>query len=157
RGDRAPRGRGARARHRARMIAASLGRNLLAGVRLAFFLPLRAFDFRVSAVDYAALVAFNFMLWILAAGLRVGFTGEIDYSALLVYLATVPLVLAAALLVALLYGAQQRLLAVAIALTASDPVFELAGLVLSYLAAPLRALLGGLAAVATFVLLGWIW
>src|SRR6478672_12046929 len=101
----------------------------------------------LSAVDYAALVAFNCMLWILAAGLRVGFAGEIDYAALLVYLATVPLVLAAALLVALVYGAQQRLLAVAIALTASDPVFELTGLVLPYLAAPL----GGLAAAATFL------
>ena len=135
------------------MIGASLARNLLAGARLAFFLRVRAFDFRVSAVDYAALVGFNFALWILVAGVRVGFAGEIDYSALLVYLATVPLVLAAALLVALVYGAQQRLLAVAIALTASDPVFELTGLVLPYLAAPL----GGLAAAATFLLLGWIW
>jgi len=135
------------------MIGASLARNLLAGTRLAFFLPLRAFDFRVSAVDYAALVAFNCMLWILAAGLRVGFAGEIDYAALLVYLATVPLVLAAALLVALVYGAQQRLLAIAIALTASDSVFELAGLALPYLA----ALLGGLGVLTTFLLLGWIW
>ena len=134
------------------MSAASLGRNLLAGIRLASFLPLRAFDFRVSAVDYAALVAFNFALWVLAAGVRAGFAGEIDYSALLVYLATVPLVLAAALLVALLYGAQQRLLAVAIALTASDPVFELASLALAYLTAPL----GGLAAVVYFVLLAWM-
>jgi len=135
------------------MIGASLGRNLLAGIRLAFFLPVRAFDFRVSAVDYAALVAFNCVLWILVAGLRVGFAGEIDYSALLVYLATVPLVLAAALLVALVYGAQQRLLAVAIALTASDPVFELAGFALPYLAAPL----GALGVFTTFLLLGWIW
>jgi hypothetical protein len=134
------------------MIAASLGRNLLAGIRLAFLLPLRAFDFRVSAVDYAALVAFNCALWVLVAGVRVGFAGEIDYSALLVYLATVPLVLAAALLVALLYGVQQRLLAVAIALTASDPVFELVGLALPYLTAPL----GGLAAAVYFVLLGWM-
>lgn len=135
------------------MIGASLARNLLAGARLAFFLPVRPFDFRVSAVDYAALVAFNLVLWILVAGLRVGFAGEIDYSALLVYLATVPLVLAAALLVALVYGAQQRLLAVAIALTASDPVFELAGLVLPYFGAALR----GFGVLATFLLLGWIW
>ena len=134
------------------MIGVSLARNVLAGIRLAFFLPLRAFDFRVSAPDYAALVAFNCVLWILAAGLRVGFEGEIDYSALLVYLATVPLVLAAALLVALAYGAQERLLAVAIALTASDPVFELAGLALPHLAAPL----GGAGALVYFVLLGWI-
>jgi hypothetical protein len=93
------------------VIAAALGRNLLAEARLAFFLRVRAFDFRVSAVDYAVLLAFNAVLWILAAGLRVGFAGEIDYSALLVYLATVPLVLAASLLVALVYGAQERLLA----------------------------------------------
>ena len=135
------------------MIGASLARNLLAGIRLAFFMPVRAFDFRVAAVDYAALVAFNCVLWILVAGLRVGFAGEIDYSALLVYFATVPLVLAAALLVALVYGAQQRLLAVAVALTASDPVFELAGLALPYLAAPL----GALGVITTFLLLGWIW
>ena len=135
------------------MIGASLARNLLAGIRLAFFLRLRAFDFRVSAVDYAALVAFNCVLWILVAGLRVGFAGEIDYSALVVYFATVPLVLAAALLVALVYGAQQRLLAVAVALTASDPVFELAGLALPYLAAAL----GARGVITTFVLLGWIW
>jgi len=134
------------------MIGVSLARNLLAGIRLAFFLPLRAFDFRISAADYAALVAFNCALWILVAGLRVGFEGEIDSSALLVYLATVPLVLAAALLVALAYGAQQRVLAVAIALTASDAVFELAGLALPYLAARL----GGLGAPAYFALLGWI-
>ena len=134
------------------MIGVSLVRNLLAGFRLAFFLPLRAFDFRVSAADYAALVVFNCALWILLAGLRVGFEGEIDYSALLVYLATVPLVLAAALLVALVYGAPQRLLAVAVALTASDAVFELAGLALPYLAAPL----GGAGTLVYFVLLGWI-
>src|SRR3954470_10916543 len=132
------------------MIGASLGRNLLAGARLAFFLPLRAFDFRVSSLDYAALVAFNCALWILVAGVRVGFAGEIDYSAVLVYVATVPLVLAAALLVALVYGTQQRLLAIAIGLTASDPVFELVGLALPYLAAPLGAL-------STLLLLGWIW
>lgn len=135
------------------MIGASLARNLLAGARLAFFLPLRAFDFRVSALDYAALVAFNCVLWILVAGVRVGFAGEIDYSALLVYLATVPLVLAAALFVALVYGTPQRLLAIAVALTASDPVFELVGLALPYLAAPL----GGLGALSTLLLLGWIW
>src|SRR4029077_14707477 len=153
RGHSAPGRRGARARHRARMIGASLRRTLLYGIRCALCLPVWAFAFRVSAVDFAALVAFNCVLWILVAGLRVGFAGEIDYSALLVYLATVPLVLAAALLVALVYGAQQRLLAVAIALTASDPVFELAGFALPYLAAPL----GALGVFTTFLLLGWIW
>jgi len=134
------------------VIGVSLARNLRAGARLAFFLPLRAFDFRVSALDFAVLVAFNCLIWVLAAGVRVGFQGELDYSALLVYLATVPLVLAAAMVVALAYGTPQRLLAIAVALSASDPVFELAGLALPYLAA-----LMGIGAPAYFVLLTWVW
>jgi hypothetical protein len=134
------------------MIAAALGRNLLAGARLAFFLPVRSLDFRVSALDYAALVVFNWLLWILVAGLRVGFQGELEYSALLVYLASVTLLLAAAMLVALAYGTPQRLLAIAVALTASDAVFELAGLALPYL-----AVLAGVGAPAYFVFFGWIW
>ena len=73
------------------MILASLARNLLAGVRLALFLPVRAFDFRASAPDYAALVAFDCVLWVVVAGARAGFAGEFDPSALLFYLATVPL------------------------------------------------------------------
>jgi hypothetical protein len=44
------------------MILAALAKNLRAGARLALFLPLRAFDFRVSAPDYAVLVAFNCLL-----------------------------------------------------------------------------------------------
>ena len=75
-----------------------------------------------------------------------------DSAALPIYLAGVPLVLAAALAVALIYGAREQLLLVAIALTASDPLFELAALVL--------APLGELAAyprVVPFLLLGWIW
>lgn len=134
------------------MIAAALGRNLRAGVRLAFFLPLRAFDFRASALDYAALVAFNCLLWILVAGLRAGFQGELDPTALLMYLASVPLVLAAAMLVAAAYGRPERLLLIATALVSADAVFELAGLALPYVAA-----LAGLGAAAYFLFFGWIW
>ena len=48
------------------MILRSLALNLRAGLRLALFMPLRAFDYRVSAADYAALMAFNALVWILA-------------------------------------------------------------------------------------------
>jgi hypothetical protein len=133
------------------MIAAALGRNLVAGARLAFFLPLRPFDFRVSAADYAVLVTFNCLLWILVGGARLGFDGEFDSSALLVYLATVPLVLAVALIVALAYGSAERLLAVAVALSAPEPVFQLASLALPHLAAATGA------EVAAFLFFGWIW
>ena len=99
------------------MIAALL-RNLLAGARLALFLRLRPFDFRVSAPDFALLVLFNIIVWLSVSGARVGFEGEFDSWALIVYFAAVPLVLAAAMVVSLVYGAPQRLLAVATALTA---------------------------------------
>jgi hypothetical protein len=133
------------------MILASLARNLRAGARLAFFVRLRAFDFRVSAVDFAALVAFNCALWIVVAGARGGFAGEFDTSALLVYLASVSLVLLAALLVALAYRAPERLPLVAVALVAADPVFELASLALPFLVG-----LTGSEPVL-FVFFAWIW
>ena len=132
------------------MIAGCLLKNLLAGTRLALFLPVRAFDYRASPADFAALLAFNFALWVLAAALRAGFTGDFDPFAVAIYLGAVPLVLAAAALVAAAYRAPGSLLLVATALTASDPVFELAGLVLPGLAAALGP-------AAVIALLAWIW
>jgi hypothetical protein len=132
------------------MIAGCLLKNLLAGTRLALFLPVRAFDYRASPADYAALLAFNFALWVLAAALRAGFAGDFDPFAVAIYLGAVPLVLAAAALVAAAYRAPGSLLLVATALTASDPVFELAGLVLPGLAAALGP-------AAVIALLAWIW
>jgi peptidase C13-like protein len=134
------------------MIFFPLAKNLRAGARLALFLPVRAFDYRVSAVHYAALVALNLAVWIAAAAVREGFQGEFDESAVPVYLASVPLVLATAMLVTCAYRAPERLLAVAVALTASDPVFELVGLALPFIAAQT-----GLGAAVYFLFFGWIW
>ncbi len=126
--------------------------NLLAGAKLALFLPVRATDFNASAVQYALLASVSFAFWVVAAAARVGFEGEFDPSALIVYLATVTLVLATALLVALAYGALERLLLIAVALTASDPVFELAGLALPGLGATT-----GQAAAVYLAFIGWAW
>lgn len=134
------------------MILHSLAMNLHAGLRLAFFLPLRAFDYRVSAPDYAALVGFNLLLWIAAGALRIGLDAEFDATALPLYLATVPLVLATAMWVAAAYRTAQKLLLFAVALTASDAVFEIAGLAVPYVAA-----LTGLGASAYFLWLAWAW
>lgn len=134
------------------MILYSLLQNLKAGARLALFVPVRPFDYRVSAADYAALVLFNALLWIAAAALRTGFEGEFDISALLVYLASVPLILTTAMLVALAFAMPERLLLLAISLTASDPVFELAGVAVPYIAA-----LTGIGASAYFLFFGWMW
>src|SRR5258706_331809 len=115
-------------------------------------MPVRAYDYRVSALDFALLLAFNFAMWVAAAAIRTGLAGEFDSAALPIYLASVPLVLAAALAVALVYGAREQLLLVATALTASDPLFELAGLVFALLGE-----LSGYPRIAAFLLLAWIW
>ncbi|HEX9433347.1 MAG TPA: C13 family peptidase [Burkholderiales bacterium] len=130
----------------------ALYRNVLAGARLALFMPVRAYDYRVSALDFALLLAFNFAMWVAAAAIRTGLAGEFDSAALPIYLASVPLVLAAALAVALVYGAREQLLLVATALTASDPLFELAGLLFALLGE-----LSGYPRIAAFLLLAWIW
>jgi hypothetical protein len=129
-----------------------LARNLAAGARLALFLPVRAEHFRASPQQFALLAAFNFVVWVAAAGLRAGFEGDFDPVAIAVYLSTVALVLATALLVALLYRAPERLLLAAVALSASDLVFELAGFAL-----PAVADLTGHGGAVYLGFLGWGW
>jgi peptidase C13-like protein len=131
---------------------AALYRNLVAGARLALFLPVRAFDFRASALDYSALVAFNFAVWLIVAALRTGAEGEFDSAAPAIYLASVPLVLATALVIAHVYNAGERLLLFAVALTASDALFELVALVV-----PTVVALTGFPRAALLLLLAWIW
>lgn len=130
----------------------ALQKNLLAGARVALFLPVRALDFRVSAAHYALLVAFNLAAWIAAAAARAGFEGELDAAAVPVYFATVPLVLLTALVVAAAYRDPARLLLFAVALSASDLVFEAAGLALPWMAAKT----GG-AGPLYFAFFAWIW
>ena len=111
----------------------ALYRNVVAGARLALFLPLRAHDFRASPLDLALLVAFNFAVWLIAAALRTRMAGELDPAAIAIYLASVPLVLATALAVALIFRAPERLLVLAVALSASDALFELVALAVPWL------------------------
>jgi hypothetical protein len=129
-----------------------LARNLVAGVRLALFLPVRAEHFRASPQQFALLAAFNFVVWVAAAALRAGFEGDFDPVAIAVYLSTVALVLATALLVAMLYRAPEKLLLAAVALSASDLVFELAAPAL-----PVLADLAGDGRSVYLGFLGWGW
>jgi hypothetical protein len=135
-----------------RWRASSLFRNVAAGMRLALFLPVRGFDFRASPLDYALLVALDFALWVLAAAWRTGFGGEFDPAAVPIYLVSVPLVLATALAVSHAYRAPERLMLIAVALIASDPLFELVGMLLPYIAA-----LSGLGTSLLYLYFAWVW
>ena len=133
-----------------RFHLSSLAKNLLAGLRLALFLPVRAFDYRVSGLDYVLLVLFDFVAWVAVAALLAGFEGDFNLSAIPIYLASVSLVLGAALLVALAYGAAEKLLSVAVALSASEPWFELVVLVV-----PTVSAASGLGEVVLWIFVGW--
>jgi hypothetical protein len=130
----------------------ALYRNVVAGTRLALFLPVRAYDYRVSPLDYSLLLAFNFAVWVAAAAIRTGLAGEFDRAAMPIFLASVPLVLVTAMIVALVYGERERLLLIATALTASDSAFELVAL-----AVPPLAELAGYPRMGVLVLLAWPW
>ena len=99
-------------------------KNVIAGARLAFFLPVRAHHFRVSAIDFSLLALLGFALWVVAAAARLGFEGQFEPASIHVYLAGTVLVLAAAMLVALAYGAPAQLLLIAVALYSLEPVFS---------------------------------
>ena len=133
-----------------RFHLSSLAKNLLAGLRLALFLPVRAFDYRVSGLDYVMLVLFDFVVWVAVAAVLAGFEGEFNPSAIPIYLASLSLVLGAALLVALAYGAAEKLLSVALALSASEPWFELVVLVV-----PTVSAASGLGEVVLWIFVGW--
>jgi Peptidase C13 family len=129
----------------------ALGRNLAAGARLALFLRVRAHDYRVSPLDFALLLAFNFVVMVAAAAARAGFVGSFDPAVAPVYLASIALVLAAAMLVSLAYREPWKLLPLAVALCASDPLFELAAIALPFLIAA-----SGIGVPLYFVFLGWM-
>jgi Peptidase C13 family len=130
----------------------ALYRNLVAGARLALFMPLRAFDFRATPLDYMLLIAFNFVMWLVAAALRTGMEGDFDQAAPAVYLASVPVALLTALVIAHVYRAPERLLLIATALSAADSLFELLALALPWIAEAT-----GYPRTALVVFLAWIW
>ena len=129
----------------------ALGRNLVAGARLALFLRVRPHDYRVSPVDLALLLAFNFAVLVIADAVAAEFTGSFNASVTTVYLASVSVVLLAALLVTAVYREPGALLLLAVAFCASDPVFELAAIALPFLIAAT-----GIGAPLYFLFLGWM-
>jgi hypothetical protein len=101
----------------------ALLKNVIAGARLAFFLPVRAHQFRASAIDFTLLAILSFALWVLVTAARLGFEGQFEPASIPVHLAGLVLILAAAMLVAHVFGASTPLLLLAVALLALEPVF----------------------------------
>jgi hypothetical protein len=104
--------------------------NVLAGTRLALFMPVRPADFRVSPAQFAALFLLNFAVSLACAVVRNGVPGELDLHALPGYLAQVPLVLGVALAAAAIARRSADMLSIATALISGDAFLELVGTLL---------------------------
>jgi hypothetical protein len=116
-----------------RALREGLKRNLYAGTRLAFFMPVRLGDFRVSAGSYAALVAVSFAAWLAGGMVRGGFPGAVNFPAFIAGLGQLPLVLLACLLAATLLRDGALALAFAVLVTATDAAFEAVSVLLAIL------------------------
>jgi len=134
------------------VLAHGLRCNVVAGARLAAFLPVRPLDFRVSPADFAVLVAFVGAVAFAASFVRGGWPGYLNTAAVPLFLAEVPLVLAACVVVAAIVGRRELVLGLGTALFALDPVFAAASLALGF---ALDALPLGAGVPAGFVFLGW--
>jgi Peptidase C13 family len=110
-----------------------LVRNLLAGLRLALFLRVRALDFRISAGQFVALVIACLALWLALGVARQGVPGTLDLGALISALAAVPLLLGTCLIAARVLGEPGLAGALAMVLLACVPVFQVAGGVIDLL------------------------
>jgi len=127
-----------------------LGRNLRAGARLALFQRVDGADFASDAIDFAVLATFNLAIWLASAYARADFSGELNAPAVMTYLATLPVLMFAALMAAVLCHRRDAALTIAVALVASDWVFEIASQLLARFT-PLAAL------VPAFMLVLVVW
>ena len=107
------------------LLLQGLKRNLAAGMRLATFLRVSRYDFRVSPGDFALLWAFNLLAWLAGGMLRGGFPGYVDYGALPSALAEVPLLLLVSSIIAYWYRERALLLALALLLISPGALLEL--------------------------------
>ncbi len=111
----------------AALLWRGLAKNLLAGLRLALFLPVRALDFRVSVGQFVALVVSCLALWLAVGVVRQGFPGTFDLGALTAALAAIPLLLCACMVGALVFRDARLATAFAVVFVAGAPAFLVVG------------------------------
>ena len=137
----------------AALLGQGLQRNLIAGTRLALFLPVRSLDFRVSPVNYAMVVAASLAFWLAGGVAREGFPGFFNWQALFVALAQIPLILGVCLAAARIFAKPALLLAFAVVFTSTDPIFEVASIIAHH--AVREQDLERYGAIVNWVFIGW--
>ena len=108
------------------LVWRGLKQNLLSGARLAFFLPVRGLDFRISVGQCVALVSMCLALRLAVSVARQGFPGTVDFDALAAALGEIPVLLAVCLLAGRVFRESRLAIAFAVVFLACVPVFEIA-------------------------------
>ncbi len=133
-------------------LAHGLRCNLVAGVRLAAFLPVGPLDYRVSPADFAVLFTASALFAAASSFVRGGLPGGFDLGAIPVLLSEIPLVLLACVVVAAILGRRELVLGLGTALFASDPFFEVVGTPLTF---AFEALPPGIVMAVGYAFLAW--
>lgn len=108
-------------------INTSLLHNLACGFRLALFRPVSRADYRVGALEYAALAVFNLVVWVAGSYLRSGSDPVFVPSAMFALMAYIPVTLLFCLAASRLLRDDSLFIAFAVMLASADLLFELVG------------------------------
>jgi hypothetical protein len=108
-------------------LRSALLHNIACGFRLALFRPVSRTDFRVGAVEYAALAVFNVLVWIAGSYMRSGSEPQFVPLAIPALLAYIPVTLLFCLVAARLLRDDSLFIAFAVMLASADLFFELVG------------------------------
>lgn len=115
-------------------LLAALARNVLAGFRLALFLPVSRADFRIGTEHYAALVLFNLGVWCAGSYVRTAMGTELPLefvpSSVAQVLAFVPAILLGCLIVSKVLRDEALFAVFAVMLASTDLLFEIVGSVI---------------------------
>ncbi len=115
-------------------ILASLARNVLAGFRLALFLPVSRDDFRIGAEHYAVLAFFNLLVWCGGSYVRTALGTDLPVefvpSAVPQVLAFIPGILLACLILSRVLREDALFPVLAVMLASTDLLFEIIGSVI---------------------------
>lgn len=115
-----------------RMLVRGVCRNIAAGARLALFRRVGPLDFRISPIDFTALVAVCTLASFGGSFVRGWLPGYFNLAAVPIVLAEVSVVLFFALLAAAIAGRRDAVVGLATALFAADPFFELVAIVVDF-------------------------
>jgi hypothetical protein len=111
-----------------------IGSDVVQGTHLALMRGVDLSALRAGPSHYIGLLLLSYASWLAGGMLREGLPGYLNLTALTVALAQIPLVLLVCFLAAVVLRAPSHAMAFAVLVTATDPIFEVASVLIHHLA-----------------------